>query len=231
MDNIVYRADVVTPANPLDLLPIDFVRDAHLRAPDVDGVEDEYIGRLIKSAYSTAEHDTRRHLLPTGLAYVATAFGYAAATMPCGPRGITSNRIVLPGPPLIAVTSVEYVDQDGQEVELDSGAYTVVAPKGPRAEHGYIVPNPMRSAWPQTSRDVPDAVTVSYTAGYEAPVGSPVGSPIPVLPDTGVPQDVVSGMLLLIAEMYKQRSESVAGIATTPAAIRAKDLFLRYRVY
>jgi uncharacterized phiE125 gp8 family phage protein len=72
---------------------------------------------------------------------------------PCGP-------IYLPRPPLQSVTSIVYVDSNGDAQTLAPSAYTVDS----HSEPGRIVPA-YGEVWPVTQA-VPNAVTVVYIAGY-----------------------------------------------------------------
>ncbi len=237
-DEFGHRFDLITAPDPLDVLSLAFVRDKHLRVPNDGDVEDEFITRLIKSVYFTAERVTRRCLLPQTRQLVIDHFpfdrhdwpGYALGYLL--PGIVARRRIVIPMPPLISVTSVEYIDPDGNTQTLDPSKYTVSIPRGPRAKSGYILPNPITSIWPVTQIR-PDAVTITVEAGYALP-GSPAapdtGSPAPLLPETAIPEEVVTGMLLWIGEHYKQRSESIDG-RFGPAVVRANDIWMGYRAY
>lgn len=70
--------------------------------------------------------------------------------------------IEAPRPPLIAVTSIQYVDNDGATQTLAASEYQVDA----KEEPGRILQAYGRT-WPST-RDQANAVTVTYTAGYGA---------------------------------------------------------------
>lgn len=192
-----------------DTLALAFVRDDHLRAAN-GTLEDDYITRLLKTSYRHAERVTRRaHLLQTW-ALVLDRF-------PCG-------DIVLPKPPLQSVTSITYIDEDGAEIELLGSPvgqeFQVSTPSGPKAARGRIRPV-YDETWPSTRR-VLDAVRIEFVCGYPL-VGSPGVA--------DVPEDIDHGRLLVIGEMYKQRSESVHAFNQNPAVIRARDLWLDYRAY
>lgn len=189
-----------------DTLTLAFVRDHHLRCPN-GSAEDAYITRLLKTSYRAAERTTRRAHLPQTWALVMDRF--------------PSGEIVVPRPPLLAVDDITYIDTDGIE-QLWGGSplpYQVSAPVGPQAPRGRIRPV-YGTSWPAT-RSQMDAVVVTFQAGYAA-----AGSP----PVATVPEDIDHGRLLVIHELYKQRSESVHAIQN-PAMIRARDLWLGYRAY
>jgi uncharacterized phiE125 gp8 family phage protein len=190
--------DVVTPPDGL-LLEIEMVRDDHLRSANGD-LEDDYIERLIRTAGVEAERFTKRAFLTQTFALVLDGF---------------VNPIVLPRPPLQAVTSITYLDADGvtQTLQGSPSLYQVSAPVGPTSRRGRIRPI-YGTVWP-TTRVQMDAVRVEFVAGY----GDGEDVPFPIL----------EGMLLMIGEMYKQRSESVHTFQN-PALLRARDLWKPYRV-
>ena len=74
--------------------------------------------------------------------------------------------IWVPKAPLISVTSVSYVDANGDTQTWSSSLYTVDAPAGPKARVGCIVPN-YGQVFP-TTRTVVNAVTIRFVAGYGA---------------------------------------------------------------
>src|SRR4029077_18050283 len=53
----------------------------------------------------------------------------------------SDEAIWLPRPPLISVTSVTYIDTAGATQTWSASLYTVIAPAGPKASPGAIVPN------------------------------------------------------------------------------------------
>jgi len=70
------------------------------------------------------------------------------------------NEVYLPYPPLISVSSVQYVDSNGDTQTLSSSYYTVDTTSTPGRV--YLAYN---YSWPMT-RDVPKSVTITYVAGY-----------------------------------------------------------------
>ena len=76
----------------------------------------------------------------------------------------SDDPVWLPLPPLQSVTHVKYYDTTGTLQTWSSSLYTVVAPSGPMARMGYVVPA-YQQIYP-TTRAVPDAVTVRFVCGY-----------------------------------------------------------------
>ena len=200
-----FLEQAVAPDMDADPLQVDAVRDDHLHA--VNGTaENDYILQLMQSSLRIAERITQRTLLPTGLVQVMDRF----------PLG----DIVLPRPPLIELGSIVYIDSDGVEQTLATSAYETSIPSGPTAARGRIHPV-YGTCWPQT-RCQRDSVRVTFTAGYPLDDESDFAT---------VPEDINQGRLLVIGEFYKQRSESVHAFNQNPALIRARDLWLGYRVF
>lgn len=198
-----FLEQLTTPDITADPLTLESVRDDHLRSPN-GNEEDDYITRLMVTSLRMAERVTNRSLLPTSRRQVMDRFPY---------------EIVLQHPPLIDVDNIVYVDLNGVEQTIAGGspaAFWMSAPLGPRAPKGRLRPL-YGTCWPST-RCQPDAVRVTYSAGY------------PLIDDVAdIPEDITHGRLLVIAELYKQRSESVP-VVLSPALIRARNLWLQYRL-
>lgn len=188
-----------------DPLQVPFVRDQHLKTAN-GTAEDEYIEWLLRASYRQAERKTLRSLIPQTWRLVMNAFPW--------------GDIVLDRPPLLSVTSIEYVDQNGDDAALDGSPleYEVDAPSGPTAGRGRIRPV-SGGSWP-SARTQGNAVTVTFRAGYDL-----------VNSIASIPEDITDGRLLWIAERYKQRSLSVHALNQTDAVIRARSLWMDYRVY
>jgi uncharacterized phiE125 gp8 family phage protein len=204
---ICWHLEQVTPPEE-EPLTVAFVRDKHLRVTN-GSVEDDYIGRLIRSARRECERFTRRALPTQTWALVASGF-------PC-------RQFEIPRPPLQTIDSITYIDVDGAEQTLDPALYQVSAPQGPTARRGRVAPS-FGQSWPATRSQTLEAVTVTFTAGY-------VDNASPPRPE--VPEDLTTGMLLAIGEAYKQRTESVVGVGTTtnPAYRTARSYWWGYRVF
>lgn len=198
--------DVEPPSE--QTLEVAFVRDKHLKLQN-GSVEDVYIERLIRTSNRMAENTTDRAHMPQTKAWIADRF--------------PTLELVLDRPPLLEVLSVEYLDGDGVQQTLDPSAYQVSAPRDPKAKRGRVAPAP-GSSWPSIGSGYMEAVTVTFRCGYEDTSSPPVAN---------VPEDIVHGQLLVVGEMYKQRSESIIGFGATvnPALVRARELWMRYKIY
>ena len=97
----------------------------------------------------------------------------------------------VPYPPLISVTSIQYVDTNGDTQTLDSGQYRVDAGNQPgRITEAY------NATWPAT-RNLTNAVILTYSAGYGAAAD--------------VPDTVKAAIKLLVAHWYENREAAIAG--------------------
>ena len=99
-----------------------------------------------------------------------------------------ARRIRLPRPPLSSVTSITYTDTNGTSQTLATDQYTVNTFTTP----GEIV-EAWGKSWPAT-RDVPNAVVVTYVTGYAQP--------------EDVPQMVRNAILLSAGDLYWNRERS-----------------------
>lgn len=198
---------VGSPDWDTDPLALSFVRDLHLRCAN-GTAEDAYITSLIRTSLMAAERTTWRTLLPKTLVLAMDRFPFA--------------EILLPSPPGVSVTSIEYTDENGDPQTLSGSPaeYRFIAPSGPKAGKARILPL-TGETWPQTDGSI-GSVRVTFVAGY--PVS---GSPAVA----DVPEDITHGRLLMIGELYKQRSESVHSMNQNPAIIRAVDIWKEYRAW
>jgi uncharacterized phiE125 gp8 family phage protein len=190
-----------------DPLTLAATRDDHLRSPN-GTAEDTYIERLIRVSLRMAERRTRRVLLTQTWQLVMDRF-------PCG-------AIELPIAPVQSVTSIAYIDPDGVEQTFGGSPlpYELLNPTLESNVRACVV-LAYDQAWPAT-RTQRDAVTVTLVAGYPD-VGSPAVA--------DVPEDITQGRLLVIGELYKQRSESVHAMSQNPALRGADGLWDAWRVF
>lgn len=114
---------------------------------DASTEDDILTGLCIPAARLACENATGRALITQTWEAVLDAWPAAAA-------------IELLRAPVIAVTSVKYIDTDGVEQTLDASAYAL----DKDSEPGWLLPA-YDTDWPE-ARDVANAVRVRYTAGY-----------------------------------------------------------------
>jgi uncharacterized phiE125 gp8 family phage protein len=140
-----------------------------------DESEESYMMLLNAAARSYVEGATTRQL-------VDATYVFTLDTFP--------TEIRLPRPPLDSVTSVQYIDTDGATQTLAASVYTVLTDD---LQEGRIT-LAYDQTWP-TTRDVPNAVTVTFVAGYGT--------------EADVPATFKKSILLLVGEMFEQRETIV----------------------
>jgi uncharacterized phiE125 gp8 family phage protein len=159
------------------------IQDAkdHCRITTSD--EDSLVAGYVVSAREYCEHVTHR-------TFLSTTFDLKVNGFPCADAAIW-----LPGPPLISVTSITYVDTNGTSQTWSSALYTVDAPAGPYARAGCIVPI-YGESYPQT-RDQINAVTIRFVAGYGTTASA-------------VPRQLKSAIQIRVMDLYMAGRQSVA---------------------
>ena len=138
------------PASPVSITEV----KQHLRIDSADTTEDVYLLSLIASATRFVEDETGQQL----------SLAEAKLTLDRWPSG---RELVLPKPPLNAVTGVFYTDPTGIEQTLSPAAYTVDATGKP----GRIVLRPGQS-WPATDGSA-NCIRIEFDAGYPTPDAVP----------------------------------------------------------
>lgn len=140
--------------------------------------EDAAISAMIAAARQSAEHITGRAMMPQTWELALDEF---------------EPSIYLPKPPLVSVTSVKYLDDDGVSQTLDPAVYFV---------DDYGIPAKLTPAygesWPSTRRQA-NAVMIRYQAGYANAAA--------------VPQEIKAWMLLKIGMLYANRESVAVGVS------------------
>lgn len=147
---------------------------AHLRVDDTES--NDYVTSLITVARQAAEDRTERSLMLSIWTLRLPAFPAA-----------NGGRIELLRPPIVNVTSVQYLDTAGILQTVPPSSYVVDA----QSEPGCLIP--LAGSWPASS-DHPQAVTIVYTAGYANAAD--------------VPAPIKQWMLLAIGDMFGSRQRS-----------------------
>lgn len=161
---------------------------AHLRVDVSD--DDAYITGLIAAARQYCEGATSRAFIEQTITLELEAF-------PC-------RAIELPRPPLISVTSVKYLNADGDLVTLVANTdYKVIASSD--TEPGRIIPA-YGTSWPTPGRCEEDAVQIVYKAGWADA--------------TDVPLTIRQAILLAVGHWYETREAVSEGpMAEVPLAV------------
>lgn len=172
---------------------------AHLRVSGSD--DDGLVAGYILAAREFAQAYTRR-------VFVSQTWDQTFdGGWPCD---LFEPRIVLGLQPVVSITTVTYVDENGANQTL-SGTTQYVAKTGDD-QLGVIVPK-YGVEWP-TVRDQPNAVTVRFVAGY-----------------TRLPETIRVAMLLTLADFYENRENTVLGSTPSELPLSAARLLDPYRIY
>lgn len=156
----------------------------HLRVDVKD--DDAYITALIEAARLWVESYTKRQLVTATYALTLDAF---------------PTKIILPRPNALTVSSITYTDTDGDSQTLASSQYTLTID----GVFGCIV-EAYNVSWPST-RDIPNAVTVTYTAGYGAA--------------SAVPESAKVAVKMLLSDLYERRSAANERAVQPNAAVES----------
>ena len=133
---------------------------AHLRVEITD--DDAYIDGLVVAAREIAEHYTQRALITQTLKLYLDAFPPDVIWLPELAVVDADPTIYLPRSPVQSVTSVEYIDDEGNLQTLAASKYRVDTDSlVPRITPAYS------EIWP-TTRPISNAVIVTFVAGYGA---------------------------------------------------------------
>ena len=146
--------------------------------------DDALVTSLIVAARQRIESLTRRALITQTWVWQLDAFPFSS--VPVTTDALNMNPLRPPFPPLQSVTSITYVDTDGITQTWSSSDYTVDT----TSEPGRIVPA-FNESYPDT-RDVIEAVTITYKAGYGDA-------------STAVPDALITAVKMLTAAFYDNR--------------------------
>lgn len=171
----------VTSAATLEPLTLQEAK-AHLKVEDDD--DDDVVQRCITAARQYVEK-------VDGRCFISTTFALRMDRFPS-----ENGAINVPRPPLRSVSSIVYIDTAAATATLSATAYTSDIYSTP----GRIVPA-YAEYWP-TTRDVPNAVTVTFVAGYGTTA-------------TSTPEDKKAAMLLAVGDLYENRQGTVVGTITS----------------
>jgi len=136
--------------------------------------------RLLKSIITTARQYVERR---TGLRLGTSLWILSLDTLDA------DEVVVVPEPPLQAVSSVQYVDINQTTQTVSTSVYEIDTGAVP----GKIRPR-FGKQWPTDILDHPNAINVTFTAGYASVAEIPCG--------------VIHGMLLLIGHWYNNREDN-----------------------
>jgi len=175
---------LVTPP-AVELFDLTFLK-MYLR---VDGSEeDSLIESIQKMRRSEAEELLNMGLLPQTYEEKIYSFPAYARLNP-------DRAIVLKKGPLISVSSITYFDKDNIEQTVSADQYSVLD-----SDRGLPVIAPLAgNSWPETTSRI-DSVKITYQVGFATP--------------SDIPDGIKSAILLMIADLYDNRTDSARGIPT-----------------
>lgn len=181
----------VTTQPALEPITLQEAKD-HLRVDDDN--EDALISELIKAAREHCENHIQMPLITQSLTYYTDCFD-----------GVMELK-----PNLQSVTSINYIDTDGNSQLLASTEYDVSTTD----IIGSVYPA-IDKTWPST-QSVKNAVEIEFIAGYGLAAD--------------VPAPIKQAMLLLIGHYYQNREAVTVGVSITVTPMAVDMLLAPYRV-
>lgn len=128
----------------------------------------------------------------------------------------------LPLPPLQSITSISFVDTNGETQTISPSAYQVGGIGG--AQPGCIVPA-FGTQWP-AARDVPESVKIRFVCGYPGDGGSPEDL------RANIPGPLRQAIMELVADLWANRENVSADQSfAVPMPANAKALLAPFRVW
>ena len=182
---------------------------AHCRVDDSNS--DSLISALIIAARESAELYCER-------SFVQRSYRLTLDGFPCN----NSSPILLPYPPVVEVTQIQYFDTDGALQTWSSGEYHVDT----ESEPGRVLPNYDQSYPSDIDGKRLGAVRVEYVAGY--PVDES-GSPSDYV--ANVPQLAKQAMLMMVGEWFMNREDTVVGNIIGNIPEPSKAWLWQYKVF
>ena len=165
--------------------------------------DDGLIAGLIRTATLHVEKSTGRQLIQTRLLWQLDGILYA---------GCRGEFLQVPRPPLVAVQSVQYIDNNGTLQTWSSSLWQADLKSAPgrlRPAYG--------ESWPSVRADF-GTFRVTYDAGYGTAASS-------------VPDPLRHAILLLVAHLYRFREPQITGTIVADIGKTIDDLIAPYIVH
>lgn len=171
---------------------------------DADVTEDDaLISRILRAARQAGERETGRSWITQTLRLTLDAWPEATDSAP--------PTLILPRPPLVSVSSVQYYDVDGALQTLSASSYWVVPGKWePR-----LVLKPT-ATWPELEDSRPAPILIDFVAGFGGA--------------STVPGQYLAGLQLVLGHLYENRSEEVTGTVIAKLGLASDTLWSHARV-
>lgn len=122
-----------------------------------------------------------------------------------------TDYITVPLPPLQSITSITYIDQNGDSQVLATDRYTISRSNPARVYRAY------NTCFPVT-RCQPDAVRMRFIAGYGDEA-------------TDIPEPIRQAILMMIGHYYENRESVVIGDSAIVMPMAVDTLLSPYRMY
>lgn len=120
------------------------------------------------------------------------------------------QRIMLPAPPAATITSVQYVDNDGNTQTWASSNYAIAVNDRPGTlSRAYNVSYP-------TTRSIDNAVTITYTAGYGVA--------------SAIPANIIHAIKLLLT-LWNEAREAACPVNLTEIPFGVDALLVDHKTY
>ena len=198
--------DTAPVLEPLDVGDL----EEHSRLYPPDSRERTALERRIKTVREAFEHFTGRACLTQTWDLV---LDHWPTRYEGGGVFAFAGEIIMPKPPLQSVTSITYVDTNGDTQTVAATVYDAITPSGPRAIPGRVVLK-YNQSWP-TARTQPSAVTIKFIAGWTSAAN--------------VPPSAKDGMLMMLAELYERREDAIVGAPIADVPIGSARLWAGLR--
>ena len=159
--------------------------------------DDALIEQCISAATGSAElFQRRRYVTQTWTLYIDNGF---------------PSEIPIPDPPMVDVSSIKYLDTDGNQQTLATSVYTV----DNKREPGRVV-RAYGQDWPAV-RSVINTIEVEYIAGF----GDPGDVPAPVR----------QAIMIIAGHLYEHRELLIVGVSVNEIPHSAYQLLRQDRIY
>jgi uncharacterized phiE125 gp8 family phage protein len=172
--------------------------------------DNHYLQQLVKRATAWCENYTRRAFVTQTWELKLDEWWderYASVSRYGSWRRTrwTENAIFIPRAPLIAVSSITYLDLDGNTDTIATTVYRVDT----SSEPGRITLD-YNQTWPSDLRLVSHPITITHTAGYGA--------------QSAVPDDIKHAILMLVGHWYENRESTHVGTISKEVEFSVKDI-------
>lgn len=173
---------------------------AHLNIPSATTDHDTYITNLVKAARQRAERFLNRAIVTQTIEYTVDEW---------------PDEFILPRAPVQSITSVTYVDSDGNTQSFTDYQSDLTNQAMPMVKPAY------NSSWP-SARNQYSSIKVTYVAGYG---GGDSPSTL-----SSIPEPIRQAILLMVGTMFEYREEAVVGASVDDMPVTAENLLAPYRV-